>query len=60
MNILIPIILELLGIAGIGAGIGIELGTGAHIGYVVISLGSVLIATGGFIWGKFVKRGYGQ
>ncbi len=54
---LIPIILELLGIAAIGSGIGIELGMGADIGYVCITIGSVLIATGGIIWGKFIRGG---
>lgn len=53
---LIPVTLELLGIVSIGTGIGIEVGLGADIGYLVISVGSVLIATGGVIWGKFIRR----
>jgi hypothetical protein len=35
---LIPIVIELFGIAGIGAGIGIEMATGADIGWAVITL----------------------
>ncbi len=54
---LIPITLELVGIAAIGSGIGIELGMGADIGYVCITIGSGLIATGGSIWGKFIRGG---
>jgi len=53
---LLPIILELLGVAAVGCGIGIEIGMGADVGYVVITIGSVLVATGGIIWGKFMKR----
>jgi len=54
---LIPVTLELMGITAIGSGIGIELAMRADIGYVVISIGSVLVATGGVIWGKFVRGG---
>ena len=54
---LLPICLELLGIAVIGTGIGIEVGMGADIGYIAITVGSVLVASGGIIWGKFVRQG---
>ena len=54
---LLPIILELVGIVTIGSGIAIELISRAEIGYVVITAGSLLIATGGIIWGKFIKGG---
>lgn len=53
----IPIALELVGIAVIGAGIGVELVTGADTGLVVITVGSCLVASGGVIWGKFVRTG---
>lgn len=53
----IPIALELIGIATIGAGIGVELVMGAHIGLVVITIGSCLLAVGGVIWGKFMRGG---
>lgn len=52
---LIPISLELLGIATIGMGIGIEVALGADIGYLFITVGSLFVATGGVIWGKFLK-----
>jgi hypothetical protein len=54
---LFPIVLELIGIAAIGTGIGIELATGADIGWAVVTSGSCLIAIGGIIWGKFMRRG---
>jgi len=57
MKKLIPVTLELVGITAIGSGIGIELAMQADVGYVVISIGSVLVATGGIIWGKFVRQG---
>ena len=52
---LLPIGLELIGIAAIGSGIGIEMATGGHIGYLLITGGSCLVAIGGVIWGKFVR-----
>jgi len=55
---LIPVIIELLGIALVGAGIGIELIMHADFGLVIITTGSCFIAIGGVIWGKFVKRGW--
>jgi hypothetical protein len=53
---LLAISLELIGITSIGTGIGIELITGADIGIIVITIGSCLVAGGGVIWGKFIKR----
>lgn len=50
-----PLILELVGIATVGGGIGIEIAMKADIGYVIISVGSVLVAGGGIVWGKFIK-----
>lgn len=55
MKKLLPITLELIGIATIGGGIGIELAMGADIGFILITAGSLLVATGGVIWGKFVR-----
>jgi len=52
---IIPIALELLGIATIGTGIGMEMAQGADVWWFVISVGSLLIASGGVIWGKFVR-----
>jgi hypothetical protein len=54
---LFPIILELVGIAGIGCGIGTEYSMGSDVGYLAITIGSVLIAIGGVIWGKFIRKG---
>lgn len=54
---LAAITLELLGIAVIGAGIGVELIAAADIGLVVITVGSCLVAAGGVVWGKFLKGG---
>jgi len=54
---LAAIIMELLGIAVIGGGIGIELAYEADVGFLVITIGSLLVAGGGVIWGKFIKQG---
>jgi len=54
---LIPICIELAGIALTGAGIGLELAIGGDVFLVVITTGSCLIAAGGVIWGKFMRQG---
>jgi len=51
---LIPITIELIGVAAIGAGIGVELATHADFGWVIVTTGSCLVAIGGIIWGKFI------
>jgi hypothetical protein len=56
-KMIIPITIELIGIAGIGIGIGIELATHADLGWTVVTTGSCLVAIGGVIWGKFVRKG---
>jgi hypothetical protein len=53
---LLPVTLEVIGIAAIGVGIGIELATHADLGWAVVTTGSCLIAIGGVIWGKFMRR----
>ena len=53
---LLSIGLELAGIATVGTGIGVELATGADTALVVITIGSCLVASGGVIWGKFMRR----
>ena len=54
---LIPITIELVGIASIGTGIGIELATHADVGWALVTIGSCLVAIGGVIWGKFMHGG---
>jgi hypothetical protein len=54
---LISIIIEVIGVAATGAGIGVELATQADIGWATITIGSCLVAIGGVIWGKFIKGG---
>jgi len=54
---LVPIIIELVGISVVGVGIGLEIALGGSVFLIMITVGSLLIATGGVIWGKFIKRG---
>ena len=56
MRRIIPITIELVGIATIGAGIGLELSVGGDVYLAVITIGSCLVAVGGVIWGKFMRR----
>lgn len=53
----VPIALELLGIAVVGFGIGIEVAMHAEVGFILITTGSCLVACGGVLWGKFIRRG---
>lgn len=53
---LIPVCLELFGIAVVGFGIGIEIAMHADIGFVLITTGSCFVAMGGVLWGKFMRR----
>jgi hypothetical protein len=53
---LLPVALELVGIATIGVGIGVELATHADIGWGLVTTGSCLVAVGGVIWGKFIRK----
>jgi hypothetical protein len=57
---LVPIALEVTGIAAIGVGIGVELATHANIGWTIVIIGSCLVAIGGVIWGKFIRRDNGR
>ena len=50
-----PISVELCGVFFIIIGIAIELSTGADLGYMLISLGSCLVALGSLIWSKIMK-----
>ena len=54
---LFSIIIEVVGVAAIGVGIGVELSTHADIGWATITIGSCLVAMGGVIWGKFIRGG---
>lgn len=54
---LIPIVIELTGISVVGTGIGLELALGGQVYLVMITVGSLFIAVGGIIWGKFMRGG---
>jgi len=53
---LIPVIIELAGITTVSVGIGLEIAFGGQAYLVMITVGSLLIATGGIIYGKFMRR----
>ena len=54
---LLPVTLEIVGIAAIGVGIGVELATHASLGWAMVTTGSCLVAIGSVIWGKFMRGG---
>ena len=53
---LLPVILEVAGVAVVGTGIGLELAHGGEVYLVVITFGSLLIAAGGLIFAKFMRK----
>ena len=57
MKTVIPIAIELVGISAVGVGVGLEIAIGGEIYLITITVGSCLVAAGGVIWGKFIKRG---
>lgn len=46
---------EIVGSAIVACGIGIEVGYGAHIGFLGITVGSFLVALGGVLWAKVLR-----
>jgi len=52
----LAIALEAVGVIGIIAGISIEATMHADIGFIFITGGSGLIASGALIWGKLIKK----
>ena len=51
----IPITIELIGIAVVSAGLALEVVFKANTFMIVITAGSLIVAGGGIIWGKFTK-----
>ena len=54
---ILPVILEVAGVAVVGTGIGLEMAKGGDVYLVVITFGSLLIAAGGLIFAKFMRKG---
>jgi len=52
----LAIALEAVGIVAIIIGIAIEAIMHADIGFIAITGGSVIIATGGLLWAKVIRR----
>lgn len=49
------IVVEILGSVVVGIGVGIEIGYGADLGFMLISGGSLLVAVGALIWTKALR-----
>jgi len=52
----LAVALEAVGCAVVLTGVSIELITHADFGFVIITSGAWLVATGGMIWAKLVRR----
>lgn len=53
----LAIALEAVGIVAIIIGIAIEAIMQANIGFIAITGGSVVIAAGGLLWAKIIRKG---
>ncbi|MCK9288668.1 MAG: hypothetical protein M0P29_14015 [Sphaerochaetaceae bacterium] len=53
---LFSVLLEVVGIIVVSAGITYEVIYKADVGYMIMSTGSLLIAAGGLVWGKVLKK----
>ena len=53
---LIPVIIEIAGITIVSIGIGLEMAFGGEVYLVMITAGSLLIAAGGLIFAKFMRK----
>ena len=53
---LVAIVVEVIGIATVAAGIGLEMALRADWAYIIIGVGSTLVAGGGMIYAKFYRR----
>lgn len=54
-SLILPLLLELVALAAVGCGIGVEIVYEAHYGFVLISGGSAVGMMGAIIWGKFLR-----
>lgn len=55
--LILAVIIELIGIATIAIGVGMEVAYGGELHLITITAGSCLVAMGGVLWGKFLRRG---
>lgn len=53
----LAIALESVGICAIIIGVVVEFITKADIGFIVITGGSAIIAAGGLLWAKLIRKG---
>lgn len=52
----VTVVVETLGIMAVSAGIGVELALHADFGFALVSGGSLLVAAGGALYAKFLRR----
>ena len=51
----VTIVVEIVGIMVVCAGIGVELAMHAALGYILVTVGAVILATGGAVYAKFLR-----
>jgi len=54
---LIAALIEIVGISVTSIGVGYEAAYKADLGYLIITVGSIIIATGGLIYAKILPKG---
>lgn len=53
---LLALVTEVVGIVAVFTGIGVEIAAGGHIGVILITAGSVIVAAGSLLWAKVLRR----
>lgn len=53
---IVSVVVEVVGIAAVGLGVGVELTLGADLGYILITMGALIVAGGGLLFAKFVRK----
>jgi len=53
---LLALVTEIIGIAVTATGIGVEISAGGHVGIILITAGSLVIAAGSLLWAKVIRR----
>ena len=52
---ILAVLIELVGIATVATGIGLEIAYGGQLHLIIITIGSCLLAVGAVLFGKFLK-----
>jgi len=56
LNYAFPLTIEMVGVLLIVIGVAVEIASGADIGHILITIGSLTVAVGSIIWAKILRH----